>query len=97
MTTLTPCTAYGARSRPLTDTQPEKKMTMQWQRNQAYGPHGIVFSVEREKHGWYLYRYTERSGQRVFKSKEKVRSLRAGKAYAEKLWSLSGGRSDTAL
>ena len=58
---------------------------------QAYGTgrsggNRLRFAVERELHGWYLYRYTERNGEVVFKSKEHVRSQAAGIAYAETLW-----------
>lgn len=50
------------------------------------GDNRLRFAVERELHGWYLYRYTERNGEVVFKCKEHVRSKAEGIAYAENLW-----------
>jgi len=70
-------------------------MTLVWRGNTAYDRDGRPrFAVAREKHGFYLYRYTIRlDGISTFRSKEKVRDRAAGMRYADNLWALSGGRT----
>jgi hypothetical protein len=62
---------------------------LEWKANCALWRGRMAFAVVKEASGWKLYRYSQRNDGRVhFQSKEKVRSMKDGKAYAENLWKL---------
>lgn len=63
----------------------EKNHYLEWRGNEAWRDGRKRFEIVKEKTGWKLYRFTERRGDVVFKSKESVRSLVGGKCYAEQL------------